>query len=143
MPRLRRAAQGALHHPGLLSFSLTFPGNIHFHEQLRRMVRKTITNWLLFVAILGGFGYASGYLRFSPAGADFLGDGDAAGADRRAPAGPCGPAKVIAIGNNQRLAVVAGLNDMGLGVAEQFVANPYLGTRFLRLLRRPQSRPPV
>ena len=117
---------------GLLSFSLTFPGNIHFHEQLRRMVRKTITNWLLFVAILGGFGYASGYLRFFPQqvlifwatvtplaliGGHLL-------ARAVLP-------KVIAIGNNQRLAVVAGLNDMGLGVAEQFVANPYLGTRFL------------
>lgn len=51
---------------GLLSFSLTFPGNIHFHEPLRRMVRKTITNWLLFAVILGGFGYASGYLSFFP-----------------------------------------------------------------------------
>ncbi|MBX3680379.1 undecaprenyl-phosphate glucose phosphotransferase [Cognatazoarcus halotolerans] len=117
---------------GLLSFSLTFPGNIHFHEPLRRMVRKTITNWLLFVVILGGFGYASGYLSFFPEPVLMLWAS-------MTPLALIGGQllarmvlpRVIAIGNNQRLAVVAGLNDMGLGVAQQFVANPYLSTRFL------------
>lgn len=50
----------------ILSFSLTFPGDIGFHESPRRAARKLVTNWLLFVAILGGFGYASGYIQYFP-----------------------------------------------------------------------------
>ncbi len=51
---------------GVLCFSLMFPGNAGFHERPRRVLRKLTTNWLLLVAILGSFGYASGYMAYFP-----------------------------------------------------------------------------
>ncbi|MFC5768677.1 undecaprenyl-phosphate glucose phosphotransferase [Thauera sinica] len=114
----------------ILSFSLTFPGDIGFHESPRRAARKLVTNWLLFVAILGGFGYASGYIQYFPQ--SLLIDwalatpvAVIAGQMAARYALPC----VIAMGENQRRIVIAGVNDIGLQLAHQFGNNPYLGTR--------------
>ena len=37
---------------GVIAFSLSFPGNVGFHEPPKRMVRKLLTNWLVFLVIL-------------------------------------------------------------------------------------------
>lgn len=115
----------------VFAFSLTFPGNIQLHESPKGIVRKVAMNWLLFLAIVGGFGYVSGYLRYfseslllawaalTPAalvGAHLL-------ARLAVP-------KVISLGA-QRMAVVAGVNEIGLKLAQQFQENPYLGTQVL------------
>ncbi|MBT9498504.1 MAG: undecaprenyl-phosphate glucose phosphotransferase [Zoogloea sp.] len=115
---------------GVLCFSLMFPGNAGFHESTRRVVRKVVTNWLLLVAILGGFGYASGYIHSFPRsviwtwtlltpflliGTHFLA--------RQA------LLHVLSEGRRQRTAVVAGVNDVGLRLSSQFRDNPYLGCR--------------
>ncbi|MBN8282128.1 undecaprenyl-phosphate glucose phosphotransferase [Zoogloea sp.] len=114
----------------VMAFGLLFPGNAGFHEQPRRVIRKIGTNWLLLVAVLGGFGIASGYVRHFPrtvvlswvvlaplamVAAHFV-------------------ARVVVLRaltatTRQRTAIVAGVNDVGLSLARQFKQNPYLGCR--------------
>lgn len=88
-------------------------------------------NWLLFLAIVGGFGYASGYLRYFSeplllawgAVTPLALIGGHLVARLTIP-------KVISMGA-QRVAVVAGVNEIGLKLAQQFQENPYLGTQVL------------
>ena len=115
---------------GVLCFSLMFPGNAGFHERPRRVVRKLTTNWLLLVAILGSFGYASGYMAHFPreviwtwvllmpvvlVAAHFVARQILL--------------HVLSEGRRQRTAVIAGVNDVGLRLSNQFRDNPYLGCR--------------
>lgn len=115
---------------GVLAFALLFPGNAGFHEAPRRVLRKIVTNWLLLIAVMLGFGLASGYVRHFPAvvmwswallspavmvGGHFM-------------------ARVVALRaltatTRQRTAIVAGVNDVGLSLTRQFKSNPYLGCR--------------
>ncbi|MBK7847728.1 MAG: hypothetical protein IPJ73_11040 [Zoogloea sp.] len=112
----------------VMAFGLLFPGNAGFHEQPRRVIRKIGTNWLLLVAVLGGFGIASGYARHFPrtvvwtwvvfaplamVAAHFM-------------------ARVVVLRaltatTRQRTAIVAGVNDVGLSLARQFKQNPLSG----------------
>ena len=113
----------------LLSFALTFPGNIGFHEPAPRMLRKIITNWLLFVLALFAFGYATGYTFY------FLSNVLIAWGVITPFALVAGHLaarsilpRVIAMSANHRTAVVVGVNDIGSGLAAQFRDNPYLAT---------------
>ncbi|MCB1887681.1 MAG: undecaprenyl-phosphate glucose phosphotransferase [Rhodocyclaceae bacterium] len=116
----------------LLAFTLSFPGNIRLHESTGRVMRKVLTNWVMFVLILGGFGLASGYTRFFPQ--EVL----VAWAVATPPAVMLAHAlvrtmlpRVIAMSHAERRAVVAGVNDIGLRVATEFEGNPFLGTKFV------------
>lgn len=114
----------------ILSFSLTFPGDLGFHERPRRMVRKLATNWLFLVAILGGFGYASGYVRYFPQSLliDWALFSPIAVVAAHLALRQALP-RIIAMSDNQRRVVVAGVNEIGLQLAGQFAGNPYLGTQ--------------
>ncbi|MCB1955289.1 MAG: undecaprenyl-phosphate glucose phosphotransferase [Rhodocyclaceae bacterium] len=116
----------------LLAFSLSFPGNVRLHESPGRVTRKVVTNWVMFVLILGGFGLASGYYRFFPrevllawAAASPLALLAAHALVRTA------LPRVIAISHAERRVVVAGVNDIGIRVATEFETNPFLGTKFV------------
>jgi putative colanic acid biosynthesis UDP-glucose lipid carrier transferase len=115
-----------------LAFSLTFPGNIGFHEHWRTMMRKLLTNWLMFIAVLGAFGVVSGYLRYFPQSLLMVW---AAATPVALLAGHAlvrlTLPRVIAIGGNRRVAVVAGVNDIGIQLVGQFRDNPYLATRVI------------
>lgn len=115
---------------GALAFALTFPGTVGLHETPRTTVRKIATNWLLFVLITASFGYASDYLRYFPqsmllawaaatpaalAGAHFL--------------ARSALSRWMSTGDNQRIAVIAGANDIGRQLLREFREHPYLGTR--------------
>lgn len=115
----------------VFAFSLTFPGNIQLHESPKRIVRKVAMNWLLFLAIVGGFGYASGYLRYfsEPLLLAWGAVTPLALIGGHLVARLAIP-KVISMGA-QRVAVVAGVNEIGLKLAQQFQENPYLGTQVL------------
>ena len=124
-------------HPGpeyvvlaVLTFALLFPGNTLFNERPRRVFRKAITNWALFAAILWSFGIASGYEAYYPRQLlwmwTFL-----------TPAALLVShfltryflRKLLSEGRRQRTAVIGGVNDVGLRLANQFRDNPYLGCR--------------
>lgn len=117
---------------GVIMFSLSFPGNVGFHEPPQRMVRKLFTNWLVFLVILGGFGLATGYVLaftrpvlitwsivtpFVQMGCHF--------ALRWA------MPKVIARSGQQRKVVITGVNEVGLRLLREFESNPYLNTHVL------------
>ncbi|BAL23270.1 undecaprenyl-phosphate glucose phosphotransferase [Azoarcus sp. KH32C] len=129
---------------GALTFALTFPGNIGLHENAHTMMRKVITNWVLFVAIAGAFGSVSGYLHYFPRSMlmTWLAATPVAMAAAHTVARLTLP-KWMALGHNQRIAVVAGLNDIGLELARRFHRHPYLGTRVVGYFDdRPASRLP-
>ena len=116
----------------LLAFLLSFPGNVRLHDRPRRMVRKIFTNWLIFALILGGFGVASGYLRFFPrevllAWAVATPIALLAGNSLLRLLLP----RVIAISHAERRVVVAGVNEIGMQVANEFADNPYEATQFV------------
>lgn len=133
----------------LLAFALTFPGNIGFHEPAHRMLRKVFTNWLMFAIALGSFGYATGYTGY------FLTNVLISWGAITPFALMAGHAlaryalpRVIAMGGHHRTAVVVGVNDIGLQLAEQFQANPYLATRVMgyfddRSSAGPDQRTPI
>ena len=117
---------------GVIAFSLSFPGNVGFHEKPRRMLRKVCTNWLVFLVIMVGFGLATGYLRtftrpvlvawaivtpFAQIGAHFL----------LRWAMP----KAIAKNAQPRKVVITGLNEVGLRLLREFESNPYLNTQVM------------
>ena len=116
---------------GVIAFSLSFPGNVGFHEAPRRVLRKLLTNWLTFLLILGGFGIATGYLKsftrpvliawavLTPLlqiGGHFL----------MRWAVPRFMAQ-----NGLREVVITGVNEVGLRLMREFESNPYLNTRVL------------
>lgn len=117
---------------GIIAFSISFPGNVGLHETPRRMARKVLTNWLVFLGILGSFGVVTGY---------------AASFTRPllvtwAVVTPLvqmashfllrwGVPKVITMGGHQRRVVIAGVNEVGLQLLRQFENNPYLNTRVM------------
>jgi putative colanic acid biosynthesis UDP-glucose lipid carrier transferase len=114
----------------VLSFALSFPGDLKLHEQVRRVLRRVVMDWLLFVAILGSFGYASGYLFSFPqqmllawAIATPITVGGAHLLVRYL------VPQVFALQNKQQKAVVVGVNEIGLKLAQQFSNTPYLNTR--------------
>lgn len=116
----------------LLTFALTFPGNIGFHEPPQRMLRKIFTNWLLVAAALIAFGYATGYTaHFLPnvliAWGLITPFALAAGHTLARHALP----RVMSAAVRCRTAVVVGVNDIGLRLAGQFHDNPYLTTRVM------------
>lgn len=129
---------------GALAFSLTFPGNVGLHENARIMVRKVMTNWLLFVTIAGGFGYVSGYLNHFPRSmlmAWVLATPVALVAAHTA--ARLALPRWMSLEGHQRVAVVAGVNDIGRQLVRQFHDHPYLGTRVVGFFDdRPLARLP-
>lgn len=117
---------------GIIAFAISFSGNVGLHETPRRMARKVLTNWLVFLGILGSFGVVTGY---------------AASFTRPllvtwAVVTPLvqmashfllrwGVPKVITMGGHQRRVVIAGVNEVGLQLLRQFENNPYLNTRVM------------
>lgn len=115
----------------LIVFSLTFPGSFYLHEHFRRMVRKTVVNWLLIALVLLLFGQASGYLDFYPHRLIYLW----LAATPLAMLATNTLARwlipgILAMEGNSRTAVIAGCNDIGARLASSFTNDRYLGVRF-------------
>jgi putative colanic acid biosynthesis UDP-glucose lipid carrier transferase len=117
---------------GIIAFSLSFPGNVGLYERPRRMLRKVLTNWLVFLGILGSFGVLTGYtasftrpLLLTWAVATPLVQISCHFLLRW-----CVP-KMLSMGGSQRRVVIAGVNEVGLQLLRQFENNPYLNTRVL------------
>ncbi len=115
----------------LIVFSLTFPGSFYLHDRFRRMVRKTVVNWLMIALVLLLFGHASGYLDFYPHRLIYLW----LAATPLAMLATNTLARwlipgILAMEGNSRTAVIAGCNDIGARLASSFANDRYLGVRF-------------
>jgi putative colanic acid biosynthesis UDP-glucose lipid carrier transferase len=115
-----------------LSFAVTFPGEASFHEMPRQVLRKLLVSWLLFICIMGLFGFTTASIQYFPENvllAWFVATPIMYGIAYTAlrivlP-------RVISAPGNLRTAVIAGVNDIGVCLAQQFQSDPYLGTRII------------
>jgi putative colanic acid biosynthesis UDP-glucose lipid carrier transferase len=115
-----------------LSFAMTFPGDVAFHERPRHVLRKLSLSWLMFVAIMGAFGIATGYIYYYPLTV-------LAWWFTATPIAyivtyfvlKFALPRVISMRNHQRTAVIVGSNDTGIRLARQFINNPYLGVHVI------------
>ena len=116
----------------LIVFSLSFPGTFYLHDRFRRMVRKTVVNWLLIALLLLLFGHASGYLDFYPHQVIYvwLGATPLAVLTTNTLARWLIPG-ILAMDGNSRTAVIAGCNDIGARLAGSFSDDRFLGVRFV------------
>ncbi len=117
---------------GIIAFSLSFPGNVGLHELPRRLIRKLITNWIVFLGIMVGFGAVTGYLTsfnrpvlIAWAITTPLAQIVVHGLLRR------WLPQMIKLGRRQRRVVIAGVNEVGLQIRRQFDDNLYLNTRVM------------
>ncbi|QID16757.1 undecaprenyl-phosphate glucose phosphotransferase [Nitrogeniibacter mangrovi] len=116
----------------LIVFSLTFPGNIFLNDSFRRMLRKTVVNWLIVAIILLFFGEASGYINFFPRNVIYgwLAATPVALIATNALARWAIP-NLLSIEGYTRTAVIAGCNDIGTRLAESFASNRFIGVHFV------------
>jgi len=116
----------------LIVFSLTFPGNIFLNDTMRRMLRKTFVNWVIVASIMVFFGEASGYINYFPRNViySWLISTPFALMLANALARWIIP-NVLAMEGNTRTAVIAGCNDIGSRLAENFANNKFIGVRFV------------
>jgi putative colanic acid biosynthesis UDP-glucose lipid carrier transferase len=115
-----------------LSFAMTFPGEASFHERPRQVLLKLMTSWLLFIFIMGAFGFTTAYIQYFPENVLLawvaitpVAYGVAYSALRVV------LPRVISSPGNLRTAVIAGVNETGICLAQQFQDDPYLGTHVL------------
>jgi putative colanic acid biosysnthesis UDP-glucose lipid carrier transferase len=114
----------------VLAFSLAFPGNVSFTAPLTAVFRKQASHWLLVIAVLTAFGMATGYsahfalkmitLWFT-ATPFVLFAGHALTRQLLLHA--------LSGTKRQKTAIVAGVNEVGLRITQQFRDNPYHGVR--------------
>jgi len=115
-----------------LSFAVTFPGSASFHEKPHQVLWRLLSGWLLFVFIMGAFGFATAYILYFP--------GHVLLAWVAATPIAYGIAytilrivlpRVLSSPGNVRTAVIAGVNDIGICLAQQFQNDPYLSTNVI------------
>ncbi|MDR3212759.1 MAG: undecaprenyl-phosphate glucose phosphotransferase [Azoarcus sp.] len=137
----------------ILSFAITFPGESAFHERPRRILRKLLSSWLVFICIMTALGIATKYIIYYPVQvlATWFAVTPIAYISAYFVLRAALP-RVISMRHNQRTAVIVGINDIGIRIARQFVDNPYLGTHILgffddrslvRLQGTVDTQPPV
>lgn len=116
---------------GLISFSLTFPGDFCLRDTTRRMVRKTLTSWLLIAAVLLAFGHASGYVHYFAEEVVFvwLASLPLAWLVTRCAARLL-LSQMMSSELRQRRAVVVGCNETGLRLAGELAHDPFNGISF-------------
>lgn len=116
---------------GLVSFSLTFPGDFHLCDTTRRMLRKTFTSWILISAVLLAFGYASGYVHYFPQEVviAWLAGLPVVWLITRCAARML-LSQLMASERHQRRAVVVGCNETGLRLARELEHDPFNGIAF-------------
>jgi putative colanic acid biosysnthesis UDP-glucose lipid carrier transferase len=115
----------------LIVFSLTFPGNFPAATSRIAILREILLNWAIILMILLFFGYATQYLDAFPMNVMITWA-------VAVPAVlfvahslvPVVLPRIMAL-EGTRTAVIASTNDLGLRLARQFKARPYLGINVL------------
>ncbi len=117
---------------GLIAFSMTFPGDIGLLDRPRRVIRMVLINWLIVASILFVFGQVTGYTRLFPDAVlwTWLVSTPLMKVLTHQAVRSILP-RYMAVEGKQKTAVVAGVNEIGIKLARQFLENPYHGTRFV------------
>ncbi|WP_326533336.1 undecaprenyl-phosphate glucose phosphotransferase [Pseudorhodoferax sp.] len=117
---------------GVIAFSLTFPSNVTLHESADRVLRKVVTNWLVFLAVLLLFGALTGYLASfrQPVLVAWALATPLAQLACHAMARLWLPELVRNLRHERRV-VIVGVNPVGLQLAQQLNSNAHLNTRVL------------
>jgi len=116
----------------LLTFSLTFPGEIHLYDRAGDMLRRTVMNWLMVAGVLLALGYVTGYVYyFAPPvlaawllGTPLVLIGAHAAARALLP-------WLMSQAGTQRRAVIVGCNETSLELARRIGENSFLGVRLV------------
>lgn len=116
----------------LIVFSLTFPGKSMLSAKPSVLHRDVLLSWLMLVAVLVFFGYASGYLDMFPREAilTWLLATPVALVAAHQIARMAIP-KLLTLRSNYRNAVIVGANDNGVQLARKIKDNPFLGIRLI------------
>jgi len=116
----------------LVSFSLSYPGMSRFNDGRGQILRDIAGSWLAMAALMFFFGYASGYFRLYLQEAMFAWFliTPMVLATAHLTAKVIIP-RVLAMQGNQRAAVIVGMGETGIRLAQQLRKNPYLGTRLV------------
>jgi putative colanic acid biosynthesis UDP-glucose lipid carrier transferase len=114
----------------LVVFSLTFPGSSYGADHLSGLARDVALNWLIVVVVLLFFGYASGSLSLFPAAMALIWIAIVPALVFTGHALlPLVLPKVMAMEGLQRVAVIAGANELAAKLAMQLRHAPVLGVR--------------
>jgi putative colanic acid biosynthesis UDP-glucose lipid carrier transferase len=110
----------------LLLFSLTYPGRPTLHSSLSGLILDVLLNWVWIGSLLALAGYGSGYLReFSRQVLwAWLWVAPLADFGLALLLRACAPA-LLRLQGPKRRAVIVGMNEQGLALAEKLVASPY------------------
>jgi putative colanic acid biosysnthesis UDP-glucose lipid carrier transferase len=115
----------------VIAYSLTFPSEVSLHKLRQNLLGTILVNWLLLVALLVFFGYATKFLWEFDRQMLLIWIGITPlvlyGAHR---AIPHLVPQLLAI-DGYRSAIVIAANEVGSRLAENLVAHPALGFRFL------------
>lgn len=116
----------------LIVFSLTFPGKSTLSAKPSILYRDVLLSWLMLVAVLLFFGYASGYLEVFPRHVTltWLLATPVALVAANQIARVVIP-KLLTLRSNYRNAVIVGANDNGVQLARKIADNPFLGIRLI------------
>ncbi|AXS80123.1 undecaprenyl-phosphate glucose phosphotransferase [Dechloromonas sp. HYN0024] len=117
---------------GLIVFSMTFPGTSRIETRFRRVVREVVFGWLTLVLMLLFFGISSGYIRLF--GQEALLVWFVATPIILVIAHELVRQiafRILSQHENRHLAIVVGMTEIGLRLANQFQNNPFHGTQLL------------
>jgi putative colanic acid biosynthesis UDP-glucose lipid carrier transferase len=116
----------------LLAFSLTFPGNVPQATGNRSLALEILVNWSMVVGVLLVLGWASHALgAFSSQVLMTWALTAPAALFAAHRLFPVILPRLLAIEGARRRAVVAGAGELGIKLARQFEASPFLGIRFV------------
>ena len=116
----------------LIVFSLSFPGTSRLRSGPFVIVRDVALGWALLAALLLLFGYASDYLKHFPEEIimSWLAATPLALIAANLAARLLVP-QILAAEGNQKTAVIAGFNDVGVKLSRQLRSNDLLGVRLV------------
>ncbi|MDB5799925.1 MAG: undecaprenyl-phosphate glucose phosphotransferase [Rhodocyclales bacterium] len=115
----------------LIALLATFPGSLRLRDSRWRVAGRAMAEWLLVVAMLSLFGYASGYITYFSTSFMIGWATTSLGGILVAHEVARRVVPRVLEHSNQCTAVIIGSNDIGTTLAQQFIGNQYLGVRFV------------
>ncbi len=116
----------------VIVFSLTFPGTSHIKKPVGRTIASIIGSWIFTAALLAFFGYASRYMEAFDQNAllIWLWAAPTCLVAAHLTLRTAAPA-IIKLQGVEKRAVIVGLNNQGIGIAQKIEQNPLLAMRIV------------
>ena len=116
----------------LIVFSLTLPGTVRLQLARLQLIRSILADWGIVTVLLVGFGYVTGYLDLFAREAvlpwliatPLMQFTAHLGVRKLAPS-------LLKMQNEPQRAVIVGINEMGVTLAQQLEQSPYISTRLI------------